>query len=466
MKIKNLIKIVSPLFSTSENSALNLPPFAKSSNPILHNLKDLKGDTFNFFQKNCSQLGRMFTFRVVNRQFFVLNHPDYVKHVLVDNVKNYSRKKTYSILAEMLGTGLITSEGEVWRQLRRIAQPAFSKDNLNSLIKDIDSTVTDYWETHKASGSEKIELDSSMNFLALNMLCTSIIKTDLNNRSEQIRQNLNDAFKYISNKRFRAIKAIDIPTSKKTKGRKAIAELKQTILTIIENRRSSDTDYHDLLSILMGAVDEENNKSLTNEELLDEVMTLFVAGHDTTAVVLNWAFYFIAKHPEVQQKILKEINSKENLENLTLQDIMGFEYTRMVLLETMRLRPPVWAFGRKTIEKDLIDGYEIPANTSVNLPTMFIHRNPEFWEKHDEFYPEHFSPEKVKERPKYAYFPFGGGQRKCIGEHYAMMEMILTIVRSISEYDFSLVSNEDPGLILSITIKPKKQIWVNITKRN
>jgi cytochrome P450 len=298
------------------------------------------------------------------------------------------------------------------------------------------------------------------------MLCTSIIKTDLDNKSEHIRQNLNDAFKYLSNQRFRAIKAIDIPTSTKTKGRKAIAELKQTILTIIENRRSSDTEYHDVLSMLMGAVDEENNKSLTNEELRDEVMTLFVAGHDTTAVVLNWAFYFIAKHQEVQQKILAEIKSKESLEGLTLQDIMGFKYTRMVLLEAMRLRPPVWAFGRRTIKKDLIDGYEIPANTSVNIPTMFIHRNPEFWEKPDEFYPEHFSPDKVKERTKYAYFPFGGGQRKCIGEHYAMMEMILTIIGSINAYDFSLVSNEDPGLILSITIKPKKKIWVKITKRN
>jgi|TARA_B110000261_G_scaffold156948_1_gene191411 cytochrome P450 len=466
MKIKHLIKIVFPMFFASKQSALNLTPVAKSSNPILHNLKDLKDDTFNFFEKNCSELGRMFIFRVVNRQFFVLNHPDYLKHVLVDNITNYSRKKTYSILAEMLGTGLITSEGEVWRQRRRIAQPAFSKDNLNSLIKDIDSTVTNYWELHKSSKTEKIELDSSMNSLALNMLCTSIIKTDLNDRSEQIRQNLNDAFKYISNKRFRAIKSINIPTPTKIKGRKAIAELKQTILSIIENRRSSEANYHDLLSMLMGAVDEEKNTSLTNDELLDEVMTLFVAGHDTTAVVLNWAFYFISKHPEVQNKILEEINSKDKLDDLTLQDIMGFEYTRMVVLETMRLRPPVWAFGRKTIEKDVIDGFEIPANTSVNLPTMFIHRNSEFWEKPEAFYPEHFSTENVKKRPKYAYLPFGGGQRKCIGEHYAMMEMILTIIRSVREYEFSLVTNEDPGLILSITIKPKKKIWVNIKKRN
>jgi cytochrome P450 len=402
----------------------------------------------------------------VNRKFFVLNHPDHVKHVLVDNVKNYTRKKTYTIFEEMLGTGLITSEGEVWRQRRRISQPSFSKQSLNLLIKDIDSTIKGYWKDHSDAHSGRIELDASMNYLALNMLCTSIIKADLNDQSQQIRRNLNDAFKYISNKRFRAIKSIDIPTPTKIRGRKAIAELKETILTIIENRRETENEYHDLLSMLMGAVDEENQKKLTNEELMDEVMTLFVAGHDTTAVVLNWTFYFIAKHPGVQQKIADEIQSKGDIENLTLQDVMGFEYTKMVLLESMRLRPPVWAFGRKTIEMDVIDGFEIPANTSVNLPTMFIHRNPEFWERHNDFYPEHFLPEKVKERPKYAYFPFGGGQRKCIGEHYAMMEMILTVIRSVGLYEFDLESTQEPGLNLSITIKPEQKIWVNVKNRS
>jgi len=396
----------------------------------------------------------------------VLNSPNYVKHVLVDNENNYTRKKTYAIFDEILGVGLITSEGEVWKKRRRIAQPAFSKSKMDLLINDMDATITSFWTRHENSKNGKIEVDAEMNYLALNLLCSSIIKTDLEDKSERIRKNLNDAFTYVSNKRFRAIKAIDIPTPLKIRGKKAIKEIKGTISNIIETRRNIKEEHHDLLSNLMGAVDEESNQSLNNEELIDEVMTLFIAGHDTTAVVMNWAFYLIAKHPEVQEKILDEIKEKGGIDTLDMNTIMSFDYTKRVLQETMRLYPPVWSFGRKTIEADNIDGFEIPANTSINLPAMFIHRSTEFWEKPEEFYPDHFLAEKVKARPKYAYFPFGGGKRKCIGEHFAIMEMILVIVRSVSKYQFKLDSDKDPGLVLSITIKPKEKIWIHTKKRD
>lgn len=450
----------------SDKNNFKATPSSSKGLPIIHNLRDLKYNTFNFFRKNCSSRGPLFFFRVFNRRFFVLNHPSYVKHVLVDNEKNYTRKRTYAIFDEILGVGLITSEGEVWKKRRRIAQPAFSKSKMDLLINDMDATITSFWTRHEKSGDNKIEVDAEMNYLALDLLCSSIIKTDLEDKSERIRENLNDAFTYVSNKRFRAIKALDLPTPLKIKGKKAIKEIKGTISGIIENRRKSEEDHHDLLSNLMGAVDQESNQSLTNEELIDEVMTLFIAGHDTTAVVMNWVFYLIAKRPEVQEKILAEIKEKGDAETLDMNAIMSFDYTRRVLQETMRLYPPVWSFGRKTIEADNIDGFEIPAHTSINLPAMFIHRSPEYWEKPEEFYPDHFLAEKVKERPKYAYFPFGGGKRKCIGEHFAIMEMMLVLVRSVSKYQFKLESEKDPGLVLSITIKPKDRIWIHTKKRN
>lgn len=442
-----------------------IPPEAKGKIPLLNNLLEFKSNKYDFFEKNCREMGPLFTFQIFSRKFYNFNHPDFVKHVLVDNAKNYSRKKTYAIFDDILGVGLITAEGEEWRKRRRIVQPAFSKEKLQLLIGDIESTIDKYWTAFDSGSATKLDLEGAMNHLALDMLSSSIIQTDLENQFPEIKQNLNNAFKYITTRRFRALKWIDLPTSTKLKGKKSINALKQTMMRIIENRRSSEIEYNDLLSMLLNSKVEGSEEGLTNVELRDELMTLFVAGHETTAVVLTWTFYLLARHPEIQERVFNEIKNKWNGESLDLKEIMDFSYTQMVLQESMRLYPPVWTFGRQTIEAEEIRGYHIPANADVNLPTMFIHRNPAFWEKPDEFYPEHFSSDKIKEQVKYSYFPFGGGQRKCIGEHYAMMELILVLVHTISKYKVRLDSNEDPGMNLSITIKPKKTVWMHFEKR-
>ena len=256
-----------------------------------------------------------------------------------------------------------------------------------------------------------------------------------------------------------------LPSKTKTRGKKAIKSFREIISGIIENRRKSNENYADLLSMLMASTDEETNQRLTNEELLDEVMTLFTAGHDTTAVVLTWAFYLIGRHPEAEEKILAEINEKWTGSSIGMKEMQSFQYTRMVIQETMRLYPPVWTFGRRAISDDEIGGYHVPANTSVTLPALFIHRHPDFWEKPNEFYPEHFLPEKLKTQKKYSYFPFGGGQHLCIGEHYALMEIQLGIIKILKKYKIKLVSEKPVEMNLSITIRPKEIIWARFEKR-
>ena len=443
-----------------------LPPIADGSIPFAHHFFKFRNDIYSFLEENCRTKGPVFTFKLFNRTYYVINHPDLVRYVMVENVKNYSRKKSYLILQEMLGHGLITTEGEEWRKRRRIAQPAFHKQKLELLIGLMDKAVLNSIQDWEGQASEKKDLDAEMSRITLNVLMGSIMQSDIKDSALGIKQELALAWKYLASKRFNTLPILTkLPSKTKKEGKNAIASLKLSILHIIENRRKSSIEYNDLLSMYMDSTDEITNQKLTNEELRDEVMTLFTAGHDTTAMVLIWTFYLLGQHPEIEKKVVDEIQKKYSAQSFTMAELMGFQYTKMVIQEVMRLYPPVWTFGRRAVSDDELGGYYIPADARVTVPSIFIHRNPEFWEKPNEFYPEHFLPERLKTQKKLAYFPFGGGQHLCIGEHYAMMEMQLVLIHILRKYKIKLQSDKPMGLNLLITIRPQKTIWVNFEKR-
>jgi cytochrome P450 len=443
------------------------PPVADGSSPVVNHLFQFRNNTYKFLEKNCRSKGPVFSFSLLSRKYYVFNHPDFIRHVLVDNVKNYSRIRQYSIMEELLGKGLITTEGEEWKRRRRVAQPAFHKEKLELLIQKMEAAVNGLMHVLDYESLGEIDLDREMNHITLTVLSKSIIQADLDEEYQAVKQNLNEAWKYISQKRFRSVKWLNkLPGKTKSNGRKAIASLHQTMLSIIEGRRASGKVDSDLLSMLMESTDEETGNKLTDKELLGELMTLFVAGHDTTAIALTWAFYLICRHPDIEAKILDEINTKWTGESLTMKALQEFRYTKMVIQEVLRLYPPVWTFGRRSVKEDNIGGFYIPANAAVTMPALFIHRSPEFWERPDEFYPEHFSPENMTSQKKHAYFPFGGGQHLCIGEHFALMEMQLVLIHMFRKYKISLVSKEPAEMNLLITIRPKEIIHVNFEKRN
>ncbi len=443
-----------------------LPPPAPGAIPVLGHIIDFKTNTLNFFEKNCKTMGPIYSFRLMKRNFYVLNHPDFIKHVLVTNAKNYDRKISYSFLEEMLGQGLLTTEGEEWKKRRRMAQPAFHKEQLEKLLVQMEVSIKTCINRLEQKASDKIDLYSEMNHFAIYVLSNSIIHTNLESKEQLVEQSLLDALTYLAKKRFSPFKVINnLPSKIKRKGKKGIAELKKIVFDIIKARRNSAEFHADLLSMLMAATDEETNAKLTDIELRDEVMTMFIAGHDTTAVALTWAIYLISKHPEVEEKIVKEIKENFKGESLTMADLRNFQYTRMVIQEVMRLYPPVWTFGRKTLKDDEVNGYYFPANTYLTMPSLFVHRNPEFWEKPDDFYPEHFLPEKVKERNKHAYYPFSAGQHLCIGEHYAIMEIQLVLINLLQKYTVKLETKGPVGLQMLVTLKPKETIFVRFEKR-
>lgn len=450
---------------TFDNKA-NFPPAAPGKIPILGHLLLFRKDPYKFLQKNCLEMGPIFSFRLLNRNFYVLNHPDFIRFVLVSNAKNYSRKSSYQFLEEILGQGLLTTEGELWRKRRRLAQPAFSKDQLAKLVQQMEDSIKKFISKYTAEKKMVLDLDHEMNHLALTVLTNSIIQTELEARFYLVKENLFFSLKYLTTNRFKAIKWTKyLPGLTKYKGQKGIKILKSIILEIIESRRASVNTHADLLAMLMASKDEETGDSLTNEELLDEVMTMFVAGHDTTSVVLTWTLYLLARHPEIEEKLLKEIQANDKGAPLTIEQLMQYPYLKMIIQESMRLYPPVWSFGRKAITDDIINGYTVPLGTSCTMPALFVHRNPTFWEKPDAFYPEHFTPEKIKERDKLAYFPFSAGQHRCIGEHYAIIEIQIALIHLLKKFKISLQTQKEVTPLLLITLKPKEAIQFYFKKR-
>lgn len=440
------------------------PPIANGKDPILGHLWKFKRDTYYFLKENCNSKGPIYSFQIMSRHFYVLNHPDFIRHVLVTNAKNYIRN--YEFLAMILGQGLLTTEGEKWSKRRKMVQPAFYKDKLENLILQMETSINDFIATLVNQPSKRIDLEKEMNHLAINILTNSIIQVNLEQHIPLIKQNLLYALTYVSNIRYNAFNWNKfLPSKRKYYGIKGIKSLKNIVSNIIRSRRNSNQNYSDLLSLLMDSTDGETNLKLSDEELLDEVMTLFIAGHETISVVLTWAFYLIAQHPEIENNIIKEINEYDKGEFHTMKDLEHYQYLKMVILEVMRLYPPVWTIGRTAIDDDEICGFIVPAKMYCTMPTLFIHRNSEFWEKPNDFYPEHFLPEKIKARNKYAYFPFGSGHHLCIGEHYAIMEIQLVLIHVFRKYKIRLISDKNINAQLLITLKPKDLIHVIFDNR-
>jgi cytochrome P450 len=410
-------------------------------------------------------MGTIYKIKLLNKEYVVVNHPDAVRHVLVNNVKNYSRRKSYAFLQELLGDGLLTSEGEPWRKQRRLSQPAFSKEQLHGLITQMDVSIQDYLKENWNTNSF-VDLEKSMNVLTLQILTQSILYSPTQSYFEKVQFDLHDALQYMTSSRFNALKILSkLPSKKKTKGKAAIKNVKTLVAKIISDRANPHSEkFNDLLEMLMSTKDEETGESLGQEALLDEVMTMFVAGHDTTAAALTWIIYLLNKNPKALDRMKEELNVNWDGKVVTFETLNSLPYMKMVIQEALRLLPPVWAFGRKAKEDDVILNYQIKKGNSLNIPIYAIHRHPDFWEHPNEFYPEHFLPEAVKQRDKFAYMPFSLGQHRCIGEYFAIMEIQMVLMRIYKNFKIELTTQEPMEFIPLVTLKPKHAIQIQINK--
>lgn len=389
---------------------------------------------------------------------YMLFHPNDVKHVLQENNQNYVKGPIIGRVKVLIGEGLFTSEGPFWRRQRRLAQPAFHRDRIASFFDTMVRCTTDRldaWETHADNG-QPFDVAADMNELTLTIVGLTLFSRDLSGEAAAVGSAMRDAVKFTADRAMSyLVPPLFLPTRRNRDFRVALRTLDRMVFETIEARRRSGDDGRDLLGMLMSARDEETGERMTARQLRDELMTFILAGHETTAVALSWTWYLLAQHPEVEDRLRREVMGLLGTSPPTIEDLPKLPLTRRVVSEAMRLYPPVWGIGRQSIAADTVGGYQLPAGAVVNMSPWVTHRDPAIWEEPDRFDPDRFLPERSKDRPRFAYFPFSGGPRLCIGESFALMEAQIVIAMTVQRYALRLRPDHVVVPEVHLTLRPR-----------
>jgi cytochrome P450 len=418
-----------------------------------------------FFQNLAAQYGDISYFRLGPQEAFFLNHPDYVKDVLVTNHQNFHKGLALQRAKRLLGEGLLTSEGEFHRRQRRLAQPAFHRTRIASYAGVMTAYATETRERWRDGAA--VDMSEEMMRLTLGIVGKTLFDADVVSEAQQVGEAMTvvmDLFNTITLPFFELLQKLPLPQLRRFDN--ARARLDAIIYRLIEERRRSGEDRGDLLSMLLLAQDTEGDGGvMTDEQLRDEVMTIFLAGHETTANALTWTWYLLSENPEAEAKLHAEIDQVLKGRLPAFEDVAQLKYTEMVLAESMRLYPPAWAIGRLAVNESEIGGYVVPKKSLVLMSQYVMHRDPRYFSEPLRFNPERWTAEARESRPQFSYFPFGGGTRRCIGEGFAWMEGILLLATLAQQWQMRLEPNHPVTLKPVITLRPKYGMRMTVTRR-
>ena len=429
------------------------------------NFLAFRRNALDFLQRAAHEYGDIVYFRMGPQEVFFLNHPDYVRDVLVTHHQNFIKGRALQRAKRLLGLGLLTSEGEFHRRQRRLAQPAFHRQRVASYA----SVMTDYGARTRErwQDGETLDISHEMMRLTLAIVGKTLFDADVEEEAQEIGQALTDVMNLFDVLLLPFSEYLDkLPLPQTRRFHKARERLDATIYRMIEERRRSRQDRGDLLSMLLIAQDEEGNTGrMTDEQVRDEALTIFLAGHETTSNALTWTWYLLSQHADVEAKLHEEIDAVLGSRLPTTDDVPRLRYTEMVLAESMRLYPPAWALGRLAINDYEVGGYRLPARSLILLSQYVAHRDPRYFPDPTRFDPERWTPEARESRPQYSYFPFGGGPRRCIGEGFAWMEGILLIATLAQHWRLRLVPDHPVKLNPVITLRPKHGMRMSVVRR-
>ena len=383
-------------------------------------------------------------------------HPDHVKHIMVDHPTRYTKGPQLKNAEPLLGKGLLLAEGPLWKRQRRLAQPAFHRERINGLVDQMAKATSDLLRRWDAMPQGTVvDMGAEMMRLTLAIVARTLFSSDVTGETEALGAAITTAM-HETNKRVLSLNPLKLflPTRANREFNRALAVLDRAVLGIIEARRRDANPPQDLLSMLMAARDEDTGEAMSDRQLRDEVMTLFLAGHETTANALTWTSWLLDRNPEVVERMRAEVDAVVGDRDPTAQDVRKLEYIGRVFEEGMRLYPPAWVIGRFVEEADEIGGYAVPKGSIVAVSPWVTHRHPAFWEDPERFDPDRFLPERSAKRPKLAYFPFGAGQRMCIGNTFAVMEGQLILAMLVRRYRFTSATGKAPVPIPLITLRP------------
>lgn len=431
-------------------------------------------DPLGLFMESRERFGDVVRFRFGPFQYYLVSDPNVVKHVLIDNAKAYTKSRNYQGLKIVLGEGLLTSEGDHWKRQRKLSQPAFHRDKLAAFANQMSWTTRDMLARWSTEGdAAPFCIHTEMMRLTFRIVGLTLFSADVDGEAKEVGEALNVAMHWANDHAEAMIRIPPyIPTPANVRFRRAKKTLDDVVFRLIAERRASAARTNefgdDLLGMLMAATEEPDagaapgaaRTGMDDQQLRDEIITMILAGHETTANLLSWTFYLLSKHPDVERRVREEAARVLGDRDPVLEDVKSLEYTRMVLDEALRLFPPAWCFERQAVTSDTLGGYTIEPGAIIGLSPYVLHRHPDHWENPEGFDPERFRPERSAKRPRYAYLPFGGGARTCVGNHFAMMEAQIILAMIVREKRLELVSSHPVVVDPCITLRPKHGILV------
>lgn len=400
-----------------------------------------------------------------SQKVILLSDPELIKEVLVTKQKWFIKSSDVRSLKTLLGEGLLTSEKEVHMRQRRLIQPAFKKTHITAYGQDMIDVAGQYVQKWK-HGMET-EITEEMMNITLGVISKTMFSMNLDEGYELVGESVERVMKLAIKRMRRAIPIpLWFPAKSNTEYKQAAKVLDDVLFNIINGRRREDIQKEDLLGMIMRARDDENGTGMTDKQIRDELMTIFLAGHETTANALSWILYLLAQHPDKEAKLHNEIDTVIDGKAIRPEHFSSLKYTQNVIWESLRLFPPAYVIGREVDKTVEIGGYLFRKGETVLMSQYVMHRRPDYFDRPDEFNPERFENDLLKKLPAYAYFPFGGGPRVCIGNHFSFMEMVLVLACLTSRYQFRLTPEQEnikPQPL--ITLRPKPGIRMILHER-
>jgi cytochrome P450 len=433
------------------------PPGPKNP-PIVGNLYAFRSNPLGFLTDAAREFGDLVYFRVANQHMYLVNHPDYIREILVNNQGNFMKSRALQRSKVLLGEGLLTSEGKQHLQQRRLVQPAFHRERLAGYASAMSESAVRVRARWQAGSS--MDVSAQMAQLTLAIVAKTLFSADVESEASEIGAAMTavlQMFRLLLLPFSDVLHKLPLPSVRRFD--RARARLDATIYGLIRERRQSGQDTGDLLSMLLLAQDDDarmpEDGRLSDEQVRDEALTLFLAGHETTANALTWTWYLLSQHPEVERRLHEEIDAVLGDRAPELSDVPQLRYAEMILSEALRLYPPAWAIGRMAKGPFELGSVEIPAESICILSPYLVHRDARWFPEPEKFDPERWTPEAREARPKFVYFPFGGGARVCIGERFAWMEGVIVMAAIAQKWRLRLEPGQHVEPLPLITLRVK-----------
>ena len=427
--------------------------------PLLGNLIPFRRDVLGLLLESRRRYGDVVRYRLGPMLIHVVSHPDYVRHVLVTNQHNYNKQtRSSAMIRAISGDSLLVTSGDAWLRQRRLMQPLFQRQRLARFLPIMSAATEEMLQRWRpaVAGGEPLDVASEMMRLTYTIVGRSLFGADVGRDAEQVERAATVVLRHTYRRLERLFDwPLWLPTPGNLRFRRGLQALNAIVYSLIR-RRSLDTHAPaDLLTLLLCQRDEETGAGMSEEQVRNEVITLLLAGHETTANALTWTWYLLAKHPEAARRVRAEVSEVLGDRPPAFEDLARLPYTTAVIQESMRLYPPIWIVERHALADDSIGGFDIPAGSTVAYSPYVSHRHPDFWPSPEEFDPDRFGPAQSAQRPPYAYLPFGGGQRLCIGSHFALLEAQVIVALVARAYRLDLLPGFPVEPLPGITLRAR-----------